>query len=264
MMHNQPVLDMRRMSAEDLRATALVSQALSRAMQLGEFPVLCFEPYGTLINKEAGVLAALRPLLNKGRVTLGRNELLAMFAECETAQQRAAAPQPYAGILAGAHQRLAKTLGVVSFDVDHQLFAQSVQQWPVYADAPAALQYLRRYFRLFIFSAADRDSVAAGKRQLPVRFDATYSAHETDAYKPDPRSFEYLLSSLAPMGVARERVLLVAAQPDSDLVPAAACGIASAWIDRRRSPGAVEQTPCTFRFASMVDMVRAHQQELIA
>lgn len=210
------------------------------------------------------MLAALRPLLNKGRVTLGRDELLTMFGECETAQQQAAASQSYAEILAGAHQRLAKTLGVVSSDVDHLLFAQSARQWPVYADAPAALQYLLRYFRLFIFSTADRDSVAAGKWQFPVRFDATYSVHEANAYKPDPRSFEYLLSRLVTMGIVRERVLLVAAQPDSDLVPAAACGIASAWVDRRRSLGGSGQTPCAFRFASMLDMVRAHQQELVA
>lgn len=235
-------------------------------MRLSDFRVLCIEPYGTLIDRDSGIHAALRPLIKKGRVTLDRDDLLARFAECEAAQRQAAPRQSYAKILANTHQRLAKALGLALFDVDDELFAQSVQHWPVYADAPAALQYLVRYFKLFILTNADRESAAAGKRQLPVRFEATFTGRDVDAYKPDRRGFKTLLSRLAALGIEREDVLLITAGPRSDLVVASKCGVASVWIDRQRRPNrqAGAPIPRSLHFASMVDIASAHQRELAA
>jgi len=49
-------------------------------------------------------------------------------------------------------------------------------------------------------------------------------------------------------------------------VPAAAVGLASALIDRRREGTAAAPAPspvhCAFAFPNLVDIVRAHQEEL--
>jgi 2-haloacid dehalogenase len=253
-----------------VRATALVETEI-RAMQLSEFRALCFECYGVLIDKESGIHNALRPLLSKGHITLSRDEVLATFAQYESAQQLATPELTYSAILAGAHQRLAKAWGVVSFDDDHLLFGQSAPYWPVYADAPAALQYLKRYFKLIILTNGDREGLASSKRQLLVRFDAVFTAQEVGSYKPDLGNFQYLLAKLPSLGIATTQLLHIAASERDDLIPAEACGIATAWIDRHRSGGGSSgdrreppETSCAFRFASMVDMVRAHQEQLVA
>jgi hypothetical protein len=56
------------------------------------------------------------------------------------------------------------------------LFGKSVTHWPVFADTPAALQYLRRYFKLAILSNADRESFASSNRRFGVKFDIILTA----------------------------------------------------------------------------------------
>ena len=56
---------------------------------LDSFKVLTFDCYGTLIDWETGIYAALGPLLKMGDVTLSRNVVLETFAKKESAQQAA-------------------------------------------------------------------------------------------------------------------------------------------------------------------------------
>lgn len=235
-------------------------------MQLDDFKVLSFECYGTLIDKDAGIYTALRHLLNTGRITLSRDEVLATFAQVEHAQQLETPELSYANILAGAHRRLAKTWGVVASDDDHLLFGKSVASWPVFVDAPAALQYLQRYFTLVVLTYVDRDSFVASKRQLAVRFDAIFTREDSGARKPDMGSFEYMVTQL---GVPKRQILHVAESMYNDLTPASSCGLATTWINRHPATdlqiaAGVAHAPCTFQFPSMVDMVRAHQEQLVA
>lgn len=233
-------------------------------MQLDDFKILSFECYGTLIDRHAGIYAALRHLLSMGQITLSRDEVLATFAEHEQAQQQATPQLSYAAVLAGAHRRLAKAWGVVASDDDHQLFGRSVGSWPVFAEAPAALQYLQRYFKLVILTHADRDSFIASKRQLAVRFETVFTREDCQARKPDPGCLEHMVTQLA---VDKRQILHVAESLYYDLGPATAYGLATTWINRHREsqPAAGSaHTPCTFQFSSMVDMVRAHQEQLVA
>lgn len=65
------------------------------------------------------------------------------------------------------------------------------------------------------------------------------------------------------------QILHTAQSPIRDLIPAHRCGLATAGIDRRQvragkgaSGSAAGYTRCEFRFPSLVDMVKAHQEEL--
>jgi 2-haloalkanoic acid dehalogenase type II len=241
-------------------------------MRLTDFKVLSFGCYGTLIDRESGIYTALRSLLSHGRVGLSREEVLAVFTRHEAVQQSETPGMLYSGVLSEVHRRLAKEWGVLASDDDHALFGKSVPQWPVFADAPAGLQYLKRYFKLVILSNVDRESFAASRRRLEVRFDDVVTAQEIGSYKPDLRNFEYLVSRLAKLGLDRRNVLHAAQSPVRDLVPAGRCGLAAARIDRRPEgagddvtvePGG-EPARCEFRFSSLVGMVKAHQEELRA
>jgi 2-haloalkanoic acid dehalogenase type II len=243
-------------------------------MRLTGFEVLSFGCYGTLIDRDSGVYAALRPLLEAGHVTLGRQEVLAAFVRHEAAQEAETPPMPYSEVLAQVHRRLAQEWGVLASDDDHALFGQSVPQWPVFVDTPAALQYLKRYFKLVVLSNVDRASFAASSRRLEIRFDDVVTAEDVGSYKPALGNFKRLVDRVGKLGFERHQILHAAQSPARDLVPAGTCRLATAWIDRGPETAGrdatVEGEPpaapvrCEFRFATLVDMVRAHQEELRA
>ncbi len=239
-------------------------------MKLTDFKVLTFDCYGTLIDWERGIFAALGPLLERGGLDLSREAVLEAFAERESAQQAATPGLLYPDLLARVHTRLAADWGVDAADEMHRRFGQSVPDWPAFADSAAALLYLKKYFKLVILSNIDRESFKASNRKLEVVFDAIYTAQDVGSYKPDPRNFDYLLSGLrADLGLGKDDVLHTAQSLFHDHVPAKRIGLACAWIDRRKGQegwGATappEEIPeVEFHFASMADIADAHRVAL--
>ena len=58
-------------------------------MRLHDFKVLTFDCYGTLIDWESGIWAALQPLLQAGKTKIAREAALAAFGRHESAQEAA-------------------------------------------------------------------------------------------------------------------------------------------------------------------------------
>ena len=72
-------------------------------MKLTDFDTLTFDCYGTLIDWETGLFAALQPLLARARVLLDRDPVLELFAAHESAQQAATPDMRYSALLAAVH-----------------------------------------------------------------------------------------------------------------------------------------------------------------
>jgi 2-haloacid dehalogenase len=231
-------------------------------MPLPDYRVLSVACYGTLIDREAGLHAALRPLVALAGVTLDRASLLAAFERHERAHRADMPDRPYADALLAAHRALAQEWGAICTADDHALFAHSVPHWPAFPDAPGALQYLRRYFRIVVVTDADRESVEASARRLDARFETVVTPHDTGACKPDRRVFEHLLACLGRLGATPGQTLHAGHSVAHDLRPAAAAGLRVAWIDRGGSGTAT--TECDYAFANLATLVRAHQDQLRA
>jgi 2-haloacid dehalogenase len=237
-------------------------------MKLRDFKALTFDCYGTLIDWETGLYTALQPLMQKGGVTLKRDEVLAAFGRHESAQEVATPGLVYSELLAEVHRQLAREWQVNDAETDAVAFGKSVPDWPAFADTEASLQYLQRYYKLVILSNVDRESFAGTNRRLGVAFDAICTAQDIGSYKPDPRNFAYLINTVAGLGVLKRNILHTAQSLHHDHVPAQAVGLASAWIDRRHQVegwGATSPPAGTprydFRFTSLAEMVKAHQEE---
>jgi 2-haloacid dehalogenase len=238
-------------------------------MQLRDFKALTFDCYGTLIDWETGLYTALQPLLQKGSVTLKRDEVLAAFGRHESTQQVAAPEMIYSELLAEVHRQLAREWQVSDAETDAVAFGKSVPDWPAFPDTEASLQYLQRYYKLVILSNVDRESFAGSNRRLGVAFDAICTAHDIGSYKPDPRNFAYLINTVAGLGVLKRNILHTAESLRHDHVPAQAVGLATAWIHRRHqlegwgATAPPAQMPrYDFRFTSLAEMVKAHQEEM--
>ena len=131
------------------------------------------------------------------------------------------------------------------------------------------LAYLKQHFKLVILSNVDRTSFAGSNARLGVAFDAVYTAQDIGSYKPSPRNFEYMLAQLGELGHEKTDILHTAQSLFHDHAPAKAFGLASAWIDRRHdregfgatmNPG--EPPGYDFRFTSMAELAKAHQDQL--
>lgn len=239
-------------------------------MKLADFKVLTFDCYGTLIDWESGLWAALQPLIAKGGPKLGRDGTLEEYARHESAQQAETPALRYSELLARVHKRLAAAWGVAADEAMHRAFGASVPAWPAFPDSPQALAYLKAHYKLAILSNVDRTSFAGSAKRLGVAFDAVYTAEDVGSYKPDPRNFAYLVEHVwTDLGLEPAAILHTAQSLFHDHVPAAKAGLARAWIDRRQAQGGgsgatmpvAARPKVDFHFPSLEAMAAAHRAE---
>jgi 2-haloacid dehalogenase len=213
------------------------------ALDLGAFSALTFDCYGTLIDWETGILAALRPWAAAHRVEIGDEELLAAFGRAESHREADDPTAPYPRILAGVLGDLATELGATASSEEAAAFGDSVKDWPAFPDSADALAYLGRHYRLVIVSNVDRASFRHSNAKLGVTFDAVVTAEDAGAYKPAPNHFQLALAQLAELGVASDQVLHVAQSLFHDHVPGKALGLSTVWVNRRHDRPGSGATP---------------------
>lgn len=235
-------------------------------MRLSDFKAFSFDCYGTLIDWETGILAALEPLRKRSRAD--NDALLEAYGVVEYEIEQEFPGLAYSLLLERVHARLCHRLGVPENELEAAKLGASVVDWPAFPDSADALGYLKQHFKLVILSNVDRLSFAGSNRRLGVEFDHIFTAQDIGSYKPDLRNFEYLLARLGEAGIARNELLHVAQSLFHDHVPANRMGIASAWIDRRhgRTGGGATVLPnpmphFDFRFTSMAELADAHRAE---
>lgn len=236
-------------------------------MRLADFAALSFDCYGTLIDWETGILAALRPWQRRAGVTADDNALLERFGDSESRVEAEHPTMLYPELLATTLKAMARRLQAPAADDEADAFGQSVKDWPAFADSAAALAYLKQHYKLVILSNIDRASFALSNRRLGVAFDAIVTAEDVGSYKPALRHFEVGLKRLADMGVPKDKVLHTAQSLHHDHVPAKRLGLATMWINRRagkRGAGATKTPAESVKpdwelptLAAMVDMHRA-------
>ena len=238
-------------------------------MKLSDFKVLTFDCYGTLIDWESGMVAALAPLTDRLAHTPSRNEILEAHGRLEASQQLCMPGKSYRELLAVVYKRLAEEWGLSVSWQECQTYGRSVGDWPAFEDTADALRYLKQHFRLVILSNVDNESFTHSNARLGVAFDAIYTAEDVGSYKPALRNFEYLLEHQSHQGHAARDILHVAESLFHDHVPANRLGMTSCWIHRRHADkgyGATQPPAtmprCAFRFTSMADLAAAHAAEL--
>jgi len=238
-------------------------------LKLTDFTTLTFDCYGTLIDWESGMIEALKPLTSRVGRALTRNEILETHGRFEEAQERYTPGKNYRLLLATVYKRMAEEWGVHAPWEECLAYGRSIGEWPAFEDTPSALQYLKKYYKLVILSNVDNESFQFSNRKLGVEFDAICTAEDIGSYKPSPRNFEYLLETLGARGIEKRQILHTAESLFHDHRPANQFGLASCWIYRRhaqegfgatRDPG--EMPRYDFRFTSLTELVKAHQDHL--
>ncbi len=202
------------------------------------FDVLTFDCYGTLIDWETGIARALRAALGAAAGARSDEDLLAAFADVEHAAE--VPYKAYRDVLALSLDGVAAHVGATVDAQARAAFADSVGDWPAFADSHDALVRLQARYRLMPITNCDDDLFARSAERLGITFDDVVTAEQAGAYKPDEAPFRL---AFARAGVPPERILHVAQSLFHDHVTAQRLGLTSVWIDRRGARTGSGATP---------------------
>jgi 2-haloacid dehalogenase len=208
-------------------------------LELDRFSVLTFDCYGTLIDWERGILAALRPILERHGVARTDDQLLELYGELET-ELEAGPYRTYREVLALVMDGLGQRLGFVPAATERGALADSVGQWPPFPDTVEGLQRLAGRYKLAILSNIDDELFAESAPLLGTEFAAVITAQQVGSYKPNPRNFQVAIERL---GLPREQILHVAQSLFHDIAPAKEAGLATVWVNRRHDRPGFGATP---------------------
>ena len=195
---------------------------------------LTFDCYGTLIDWESGILAALQPWLQQHGLAVASHQLLEEYGRAESRIEREQPTLKYSDVLKDVHHSLASTFNIPPDSDAAVRFAQSIRDWPAFPDTVAALRDLKKRLRLIILSNTDHESFAQTQKTLRVPFDALVLAEDVGAYKPDLRMFQQARDAVAGLGIRQDEWVHVAQSLYHDHVPAKSLGLTTVWIDRYR------------------------------
>lgn len=199
-------------------------------MELGAAPdTLTFDCYGTLVDWEAGIQRAFRERAAREGLELGGPAVIRAYMEVEPEVQ-AGPYRPYREVLRETALRVAERLGW-SLDPGRAGFlAESLSDWPLFPDTRAALERLKRTYRIAILSNIDDDLLAATIQRIGVDFEWVVTAQQTRSYKPAAEHFHRALERVEG---ARDRLLHVAQSYFHDVRPALAFGLSVVWVNRK-------------------------------
>ena len=181
-----------------------------------------FDCYGTLIDWEGGITAALLPLFE---TPPDRDALAREYIETEAAVESGGYLR-YHEILDQAGRALLRAHGI---DRPSPLPA-SLPGWVPFAEVPAALRALQTAGRrIAILSNVDRDLIASSLPKLGIAPDLVVTAEDVGSYKP---AAGHWLRFAELSGATVADTIHVGASQYHDMVPAAALGYRTVFIDR--------------------------------
>jgi 2-haloacid dehalogenase len=205
----------------------------------GAFDALTFDCYGTLIDWEAGLVAAFAPILAAHDCPTDPEDVLTRYAHYE-ATAEAGPYRTYRAVLAAGLDGVATDLGFVPSASEVAAFSGSVVDWPAFPDSGHALSRLATRYRLGVITNCDDDLFAASAERLGMTFHPVVTAQQVRAYKPSEAGFHVAFERL---GLPRDRILHVAQSLFHDHVTAKRLGLTTVWIDRRHDRPGSGATP---------------------
>jgi 2-haloacid dehalogenase len=198
-------------------------------LDFSQFEYLTFDCYGTLIDWETGILAALRPIMAAHSVTISDNDLLELYGELE-AEAESGEYKTYRQILESVVRAFGQRLGFSPSGAEAQALPQSLACWLPFPDTVEALRKLHTRYKLAIISNVDDDLFAATAKLLQVPFDAVITAQQARSYKPSLNNFQLAVQRI---GHPREKILHVAQSLYHDVAPTRTLGMKNVWVNRR-------------------------------
>ncbi len=197
----------------------------------GRGTLLTFDCYGTLIDWEGGILAALRAAYAQAD-GVEDERLLGAFHAAQN-RLKTSEYRPYRQLLTETSSEVARANG---WDTSEELAAgvpASIPFWQPFPDTNQALSRLAEAgVALGILSNIDDELLAGTLKHFEVEFGLLGTAQRLRSYKPAAPHFERGREWAAGF----DRWLHVAQSLFHDVVPATSFGIPVLWVNRKGEP----------------------------
>jgi 2-haloacid dehalogenase len=192
---------------------------------------LTFDCYGTLIQWDEGLQAAVRKILSaKQTATIDPARFISIYDRHEHALEQSSPHRSFRSVTADALRLALDESGLQSDADDARTLTDSISAMPPFPEVTAALEQLKEAgYRLCIVSNTDDGIIAGNVAQLGGLIDRVVTAQQAGAYKPSRKIFDYAFDSL---GVTKDDVVHICASPHLDHAAAREVGFRCVWIDR--------------------------------
>lgn len=199
--------------------------------------VLMFDLYGTVVDMQGGLTAAVAPYL-KAKGWSGRPDALVTWwrrTHFENSMIDALLHRghtPYREIGRRALDYTLERAGIPHTRDEVLALVSEIERLQPFPDVVRALTALKRRYRLVILSNGDPDMLEAARPHLGIEFDRIISVAEAGSFKPHVATYRRA-SEL--VGVPPDAVMFVANHA-FDCVGAKGYGMRTCFVNRRKRP----------------------------
>jgi len=191
---------------------------------------LTFDCYGTLIQWDEGLLAAMDKILSAKGGDIDQNTFMSVYDQHEHALEVERPHRTFAEVSAVALERAMVEFGLPFEAADAEILTSSIGKMPPFPEVVATLEKLKAAgFRLAIISNTDDAIIAGNVAQLGGSIDRVITAEQAGAYKPSGQIFHHAWNSL---GIGVNDLVHICASPHLDLAAARELGFRTVWVDR--------------------------------
>jgi 2-haloacid dehalogenase len=202
-----------------------------------EVHTLMFDLYGTVLDMQGGLIAAVTPYL-KDKGWRGRPDALVTWwrrTHFENSMIDALLHRdhtPYREIGRRALSYTLERAGIEHTQDEVRALVSEIEGLKPFPDVVEALGKLKQRFQLTILSNGDADMLEAAKPHLGIEFDRIISVAEAGSFKPHVATYR---TAAEVLGSAPDTILFVANHA-FDCVGAKAYGMRTCFVDRRKRP----------------------------
>ncbi|MDE1169089.1 MAG: 2-haloalkanoic acid dehalogenase [Pseudomonas sp.] len=212
-------------------------------MRLTDYRALLVDCDGVLIDSDSGVWAALQGLFEGSGTVPARVTVLALYHEALAELYPRFDELGFTGLLCFAHRKLAEGFNVrVSWE-ESLSFARSVQGWPLFEDAPGALLYLRKFYRLVVLCDRDAQDREGLCERLGLASEELLAPSAVNAWLDEQQ-------------IPQDQALSISVRVPADGLPQGSC------LLRRGRKQVSQQCPAEVCINSLADLVFQHQLSL--
>ncbi len=191
---------------------------------------LTFDCYGTLIQWDEGLLAAMEKILSAKHREIDQQAFIAVYDRHEHALEEERPHRTFKDVSALALERAMTEFGLAFSQADAELLTSSIGRMPPFPEVVATLARFKvAGFMTAIISNTDDAIIAGNVAQLGGNVDRVITAEQAGAYKPSRQTFEFAWKTL---GIDRNELVHICASPHLDLAAARELGFRTIWVDR--------------------------------
>ncbi|MGF1593761.1 MAG: HAD-IA family hydrolase [Kiloniellaceae bacterium] len=234
------------------------------AKRLASFRYMTFDVVGTLIDFEAGLVAALREIAAEQNAALDGERALAFYRAARYMPEALRFPDD----LERAYMVIAPQLGLTADPALASRLRASVASWQPFADSVAVLASLKQRHRLIAMTNAQRWAFDHFDDALGSPFHAAFTVDDTATEKPDPAFFKKVFAFIEREGGSPGDILHVAQSQYHDIGVSRQLGLTNCWIERRHDRpgygGTIEPSAFTvpdYHFTSLAALAEAANKE---